>query len=195
MPRISDFALLLCTCLLVALPAEAHTGMPEIGLVSGFLHPITGWDHVVAMVGVGLWGAFLGAPAIWLLPVIFPLVMSLGGALGILGVPLPAIETGIALSGVVLGLAVLVGLRAPLWLAGTVVAIFAICHGYAHGRELPSAANPFAFGIGFVVATGLLHLAGIGLGCLTLIPRGIIIVRTLGLAIACVGFAFLIGAA
>ena len=69
------------------------------GLVSGFLHPLTGLDHVVAMVAVGLWGAFLGAPAIWILPVIFPLVMALGGALGVLGVPMPGVETGIALSG------------------------------------------------------------------------------------------------
>src|SRR5689334_715340 len=101
--RISLFASLL---LLLATPAFAHTGDVPGGFISGFTHPLFGPDHVVAMVAVGLWGAFLGAPAIWLLPVVFPLVMAFGGALGILGVPVPGIETGIALSAVALGLMV-----------------------------------------------------------------------------------------
>ena len=85
------------------------------GLVSGFTHPLFGWDHVVAMVAVGLWGVFLGRPAIWILPVVFPLVMAFGGAMGVAGLPLPAVEMGIALSGVILGLLVAFGARAPLW--------------------------------------------------------------------------------
>ena len=104
--------------MLLAAAAQAHTGAGHAGgFVSGFSHPILGWDHVVAMVAVGLWGAVLGKPAIWILPVVFPLVMAFGAALGILGVPLPAVETGIALSGVVLGLAVALAVRAPLPIA------------------------------------------------------------------------------
>src|SRR4051812_26661405 len=97
-----------------ATPALAHTGNVPGGFVSGFTHPLFGPDHVVAMVAVGLWGAFLGAPAIWLLPVVFPLVMACGGAFGILGVPIPGIEIGIALSAVTLGLMVAGAVRPPL---------------------------------------------------------------------------------
>src|SRR5713226_1593652 len=86
-----------------AAPAFAHTGGGfSGGFTGGFAHPIFGPDHVVAMVAVGLWGAFLGPPAIWLLPIVFPLVMAFGGVLGILGVPLPGVEIGIAVSAVVL---------------------------------------------------------------------------------------------
>ncbi|MDP9096647.1 MAG: HupE/UreJ family protein, partial [Pseudomonadota bacterium] len=119
-------------------PAWAHTeaGVPG-GLLSGFLHPLSGVDHMVAMVSVGLCGAMLGAPAIWVLPIAFPLVMAFGGVLGVLNVPVPQPELMIALSAVVLGLAVAFAARAPLWIAGIIVASFAIFHGYAHGQELP----------------------------------------------------------
>ena len=179
--------------LLAASPAMAHTGLAEGGFISGFTHPLFGWDHVIAMVAVGMWGAFLGPPALWLLPVVFPLVMAFGGAMGIAGVPLPAVETGIALSGIVLGLVVAFAFRAPLWLAAVICGIFAIFHGHAHGAELPSAANPYAYAMGFVIATGLLHLAGIAFGALILIPRGQWIVRGAGVVIAAIGTAFLTG--
>ncbi|MBV7409718.1 HupE/UreJ family protein [Maritimibacter sp. DP1N21-5] len=178
---------------LFASAAMAHTDGDVGGFVSGFTHPILGWDHVIAMVAVGLWGAFLGKPAIWILPVVFPLVMALGGALGVMGVPLPAVEAGIALSGVVLGLLIAFAVRAPLWVAGVIVGIFAIFHGHAHGTELPDAANPFAYGIGFVIGTGLLHLAGIALGLLVGFTAGRVVVRAAGAAIAAVGGAFLFG--
>jgi urease accessory protein len=172
--------------------AVAHTGEGVTGgFASGFAHPILGWDHVVAMVGVGLWGAFLGAPAIWLLPIIFPLVMAFGAALGVLGVPIPGVEPGIAMSAVVLGLLILLGARLPLWLASLIVGTFAIFHGYAHGTELPEAANPFAYGVGFVIATGLLHLTGIAFGLLIRWPAGVSAVRAGGGVIMMVGFAFL----
>ena len=161
------------------------------GLLSGFLHPLLGWDHIVAMVEVGLWGAFLGAPAIWILPIVFPLVMVVRGVLGIIGVPMPFVETGIALSAVVLGLLVAAACRPPIWFAGIVVGAFAIFHGHAHGTELPSASNPIAYAVGFVVATGLLHLSGIALGLLTRWPSGQWVVRAGGLVIAAVGVAFL----
>ncbi|MEE4189830.1 MAG: HupE/UreJ family protein [Roseobacter sp.] len=182
--------------LLAAGAAQAHTGEGVGGgLVSGFLHPLLGWDHVVAMVAVGLWGAVLGAPALWLLPVVFPVVMALGGALGVAGVPLVAVETGIALSGVVLGLLVAFAVRAPLWVAAMIVGAFAVFHGHAHGTELPTAANPIAYAVGFVVATGLLHLAGIAIGLLWGRPWGAWIVRSAGVLVALVGAAFLAGVA
>lgn len=180
--------------IVLASPAMAHTGIGVIGgFQSGFLHPILGLDHVVAMVAVGLWGGILRAPAIWLLPVVFPLVMAVGGIMGITGVPLFYVETGIALSGVVLGLVVLFALRPPLWIACILVGIFAIFHGYAHGQELPEAANPLAYGIGFMLATGSLHLIGIVVGLLWTLPRAKFVVQGAGAAIAMVGAAFLTG--
>lgn len=188
--------LALTACVLAASPALAHTGEGMTGgFLSGLLHPIFGWDHVVAMVAVGLWGAVLGSPAIWILPITFPLVMALGAALGIAGIPVPFIEAGIALSGVVLGLLVLFLVRAPVAVAGVLVAFFAVFHGYAHGTELPTAANPFAYAIGFVIATGLLHGVGIGLGALYGLAWGKPAIRVGGAIIALVGTAFLTGIA
>jgi len=187
-------ALALVTMLATATAAAAHTGGIQGGFASGFFHPVLGWDHVAAMVAVGIWGAFLGRPAIFLLPILFPIVMAFGAALGIAGVPISNIETGIALSSIVLGLLVLFGIRTPLWVAALVVGIFAICHGYAHGVELPESLNPFAYAIGFIVSTGLLHLCGIGIGFLLGVKGGNYIVRGFGALIASVGAAFLVGA-
>jgi len=178
--------------LLLASNVHAHSAA-EIGggFVSGLLHPVLGWDHVAAMVAVGLWGAFLGAPALWLLPVVFPLVMAFGGALGLAGVPVPSVEVGIALSALILGAMILMAARPPLWLAGVIVAVFAIFHGHAHGTELPEAVSPLAYSLGFVIATGLLHLAGIGFGLLVRWPLGRIVVRAGGAVIALGGVIFL----
>ena len=143
------------------------------------------------MVAVGLWGAFLGAPAMWVLPVVFPLVMAFGGALGVLGVPLPGVETGIALSSVILGIVVALGARPPLWVAALIVGIFAIFHGHAHGAEMPKAANAMTYAIGFVIATGSLHLSGIAFGLLVRWSWGKKLVRLGGGAIALIGFGFL----
>lgn len=176
-------------------PAFAHTGSMAGGFTGGFAHPLFGPDHIVAMVAVGLWGAFLGAPAIWLLPIVFPLVMAMGGGLGILGVPLPAVETGIAMSAVVLGMMVALAAKPPLWVAAVLVGIFAIFHGHAHGAELPPGADAVAYSVGFVVATGLLHLAGIAFGLLSRWPAGRFAVRAAGGAIALAGLAFLSGRA
>lgn len=180
--------------MLVPAAAWAHTEAGGIGgFISGFRHPLTGLDHIAAMVAVGLWGATLGAPAMWLLPVIFPMVMALGGAIGVLGVPLPAVETCIALSGVMLGLAVALAARPPLWVAAAMVAFFAIFHGHAHGTELPHAANPLTYAVGFVLATGLLHLSGIALGLLTRWGWGRLTVRAGGGVITGIGFGYLFG--
>lgn len=174
--------------------AYAHDGTGVTGgFVSGFLHPLLGWDHVAAMVAVGLWGAFLGAPAVWVLPVVFPLVMAFGGVLGVAGVPVPAVELGIAASAVVLGVMVALAARPPLAVAAVIVGAFAIFHGHAHGTELPSAANAVAYSVGFVLATGLLHLCGITFALLIRWPAGKAAVRACGAAIALAGVAFVLG--
>jgi urease accessory protein len=193
-PRWRAAWLIAAAAILLPEIALAHEGGVAGGLVSGFTHPIFGLDHVAAMVAVGLWGAFLGQPAIWLLPVVFPLVMAFGGLLGISGVPVPAVEAGIAASALALGAMVALALRPPLWVAALLVGAFAIFHGHAHGTELPQAANPLAYGAGFVIATGLLHLSGIALGLLARWPAGVRAVRVGGGAIACAGIYFLVGA-
>ena len=145
------------------------------------------------MVAVGIWGAFLGRPAIWVLPVVFPLVMAFGGALGVIGVPLPAVEAGIALSGVVLGLLIAFAVSAPIWVAAVIVGIFAIFHGHAHGTELPEAFSAYGYAVGFVVGTGMLHLVGIAIGFLTATDAGKLAARAVGAVIALVGAAYLFG--
>lgn len=190
----SSFTAALCLLVLLWLPAtaSAHTETGVVGgFLSGFKHPLTGLDHMVAMFAVGLWGAFLGARAMWTLPVVFPVVMALGGAAGVLGVPLPAVETCIALSAIVLGVMVAFAVKPPLWIAAVVVGFFAIFHGHAHGTELPKSANALAYAVGFVIATGLLHLSGIAAGLLARWPWGKIAVRVGGGVIAGVGFGFL----
>ena len=177
--------------MLTPVPAAAHTGSLSGGFLGGFTHPLFGPDHVVAMVAVGLWGAFLGAPAMFVLPIVFPLVMAVGGVLGILGVSLPGAKIAIAASAIVLGLMVASAARPPLWLAATIVGAFAIFHGYAHGAELPAGTDAAAYSIGFVMATGLLHLTGISLGLTVRWPAGRVGVRGTGAAIACAGLVFL----
>lgn len=180
--------------LISASVGSAHTGEGAGGgFVTGLLHPILGWDHVAAMVAVGLWGAFLGPPAIWLLPVTFPLVMAFGGALGVAGVPVPGIETGIAASALVMGLAIAMAFRPPMILAAVVVAFFAIFHGHAHGTEMPSASDPLAYAAGFVIGTGLLHLIGISFGLLARYDAGVMAIRGMGAVIALAGLGFLTG--
>lgn len=188
------FSLVLSMCLLAA-NAQAHTETGVTGgLLSGLLHPVYGPDHLIAMVAVGLWGAQLGNPAIWILPITFPMVMAFGGLLGIAGIPIPGIEIGIALSAVLLGIVVAFSFKPPLWAAAVIVAIFGIFHGHAHGTELPNAANPLAYGVGFVLSTGLLHLAGILIGTLTQWSYGKKLVRSCGVIISTLGAYFLLGA-
>ena len=191
-----NLPLLAALLLLAFTDVSAHSAEGLAGgFLSGLMHPVLGPDHVIAMVAVGLWGAFLGRPAIWLLPIVFPMVMAFGGALGVAGVPFPAVETGIAVSAIVLGAMVAFAARPPIWVAAGIVGAFAIFHGHAHGTELPSAANPLAYSLGFVIATGLLHLCGIAFGALAHWPAGKVAVRAGGGLIALGGFAFLFGLA
>ena len=176
--------------------AMAHVESGEAGgFVSGVMHPISGLDHVLAMVAVGLWGAQLGRPAVWLLPIAFPMMMAFGGMLGLIGVPIPGVEIGIAISGVVLGAMVLGEVKAPVSVAIVLVGVFAIFHGHAHGTELPAAADAYAYATGFVIATGLLHVAGIVFGLLARWDLGEIAVRAGGGIITLAGVAFLSGIA
>jgi urease accessory protein len=185
--------LLVAVAVLAGRPALAHIvdGSAAGGFLGGFAHPLFGLDHVVAMIAVGLWGAFLGPPAIWVLPIAFPLVMAFGGVIAILGVPIPGVEIGIASSAIVLGGMIALAARPPLIGAALIVAAFAIFHGHAHGAELPPGTDAVAFSVGFVMATGLLHLTGIAFGLLTRWPTGRIGVRAAGVAIALAGAAFL----
>ncbi len=167
------------------------TGLPG-GFASGFVHPLSGADHMLAMVSVGIWGAFLGRPLVFALPMIFPAMMAVGGAAGMAGIGLPPVELGIAVSVLVLGLMIALAVRAPVWIACLIVAVFALFHGYAHGAELPSAADPVGYSVGFVLATGLLHVLGIGIGLAKVKRAGEIALRAVGGGIACAGVWFLV---
>lgn len=179
----------------MAQPALAHseTGLAG-GFITGVLHPLTGLDHTLAMVSVGIWGHFLGRPLLYLLPMVFPIAMSVGAGAGMAGMPLPPVELGIAASVVVLGALILGGIRAPLTVACAIVGLFALFHGYAHGVELPSAADPIGYSLGFVFATGALHVLGITLGMLAMLRSGELVLRMLGGVVLGFGIWFLTGA-
>lgn len=168
-------AVIVLFAVLYATSASALTGAGlGSGFVSGFVHPMLRLDHVAAMVAVGLWGAILRAPAVWVLPVAFPIAMAAGGALGVEGVDPPWVDAGIAVS-------------------AAIVAVFAVFHGHAHGSEMPPSIHPVAFGLGFVCGTGLLHMAGVALGQLTVTAPGRLAVRAFGGIIALAGLGFLTG--
>ena len=177
---------------LVSAVASAHQESGQAaGFLAGLAHPVSGMDHVLAMIAVGLWGAVLGPPAIWVLPVAFPVVMAFGGLLGLLGIALPGVEVGIAVSAIVLGAMVATEVRPPVALAAVIVAFFAIFHGHAHGRELPEGTSALLYSLGFVVATGLLHAVGIVLGVAHRWPAGRQVVRVAGGGVALAGLLFL----
>jgi len=172
--------------------AHAHILQREAAsFLTGLGHPISGLDHVLAMIAVGLWGAQLGAPALWLLPVAFPMVMALGGMVGLLGMPLPGVEAGIAASMILLGLAVTSELRPPLATAVVLVGIFGVFHGHSHGTELPPGQSALLYSTGFVIATGCLHAVGIGVGLIHRWPWGQRPLRAAGAVIAVAGVFFM----
>lgn len=176
---------------LVPTAALAHTGVgPTHGFAHGFAHPLLGLDHLLAMVAVGLWGAQRGGRAVWALPAAFVGAMIVGGAIGVAGLPLPAVEAGIVASVLLLGAAIALAARPALPLAAAVVALFALFHGHAHGTEMPAAVSGVFYGAGFASATALLHAAGIafvvGLRRVLGAERHAW-VRVAGAAIACAG--------
>jgi len=149
----------------VPVAASAHVGVGEAhGFVHGFSHPLSGIDHVLAMVAVGLFAAHLGGRALWLVPLSFVSVMALAGIAGSVGIKLPFVEIGIGMSIVALGLAVALQLSVPTLVAMGLVGFFAIFHGYAHGIEMPQGVSGLFYGAGFICATTLLHAMGVGLG-------------------------------
>jgi len=188
--RRAAVAVALLWALTLPSPLAAHEGGSAAGLLSGLYHPISGLDHVLAMVAVGIWGAQLGKPAIWVLPVTFPMVMALGGMLGLLGLVLPGAELGIGVSALILGLMVAMEVRPDLRLAAALVGFFAVFHGYAHGVELPEGQSGILYSIGFVASTGTLHVTGIALGLVHKWDWGKTTLRVAGGAIALAGVWF-----
>ena len=176
-----------------SVPAYAHDDAGAAGgVAAGFSHPFLGADHMLAMIAVGIWGAFLGKPLLVILPMVFPVMMTVGAALAMASIPFPPVELGIAISVIALGMLILTAARAAPFVACAVVAIFALFHGYAHGTELPATADPVGYSVGFVLATGLLHLGGIALGLLKDLKFGELGLRAAGAATAAAGAIFLI---
>jgi urease accessory protein len=173
-------------------PALAHVGFHPHGIADGIAHPFSGIDHILAMLAVGLWASQLGRPAWWLLPITFPVVMALGAALGFAGVTLPWTEIGIAVSVLVLGAVIAFAVTPSLAVSVALIAAFALVHGYAHGAELPAAASPLAYGLGFVAATVTLHGIGLGAGTLANHAAGRTAMRSAGAVIALAGIVLLI---
>jgi urease accessory protein len=170
--------------------ATAHSQAGRgFGFLAGLEHPLTGLDHMLAMLAVGIWGAVLRGRAVWILPVAFPLIMALGAVAGILALPMLPIEPGIAASVIGLGFVIAMNFRPTLVGAVALVSVFAIFHGYAHGVELPGNADALAYCIGFVLATGLIHLSGIAIGQIARLRGGLTVLRYGGAAIACCGVA------
>jgi urease accessory protein len=178
----------------IAATASAHTGHHDVsGFQSGLTHPIFGLDHLLAMIAVGLWAAQLGGRALWVVPTAFVALMLAGGAIGMAGLEFPGVEWGITGSVLVLGVLIAAVARLPLWASVTLVGAFALCHGQAHGTEMPSAASPLGYALGFLLATAALHLAGIGLGFIIqklAQPRAL---RACGGAVAVCGLVLMLG--
>jgi urease accessory protein len=179
-----------------AAPALAHTGVDAhgTGFAAGFAHPLMGLDHMLAMLGIGLWAAQLGKRAIWLVPAAFVAVMVGGATLALSGAGLPMVEFGIAGSVLVIGALIALGARMPVALAMTLAGGFALFHGIAHGAELPSFAHPGAYGAGFVAATALLHGVGLGIACLVRAHAARLPTRVGGAVMAAMGGGLLLGA-
>ncbi len=188
---------LLAISYLLLFPAFAYGheigGSAGGGFFSGLLHPVLGLDHFLAMVSVGSLSAQIGGKAIWTVPTTFVSVMLVGGILGMVGVPLISVELGIAFSVFALGVALAAGKNVPVVSSMIFVAVFALFHGHAHGSEMPIAAYPALYALGFVVGTGGIHVLGVLFGLATgKLPKGPILLRVVGAAIAAVGLHLLI---
>jgi urease accessory protein len=155
--------LVLVTLVLGASPALAHVGHGATSsFAAGLAHPLSGLDHIAVMVAVGLWAALKGGRALWVWPAAFVGVMLVGGALGMMHVPVPFVEPGILASVVALGLLVALAVDLPVWTGAVVVAVFALLHGHAHGSEVAETMRGAEYMAGFALATATLHALGIG---------------------------------
>lgn len=177
--------LLLLGLLLTSSFAHAHTGVGDTGGFNhGFGHPFGGLDHLCAMIAVGLWAAQMGGRALWAVPLSFVSVMTLGGIAGMLGLQFAFVEQGIVLSVLTLGVLIAAAVRLPLAASIIIVALFALCHGHAHGAEMPENASSLAYAVGFVAATAILHCLGIGLGIAMQKLTSPVVVRFAGFVLA-----------
>jgi len=186
------------TAALAPSTAMAHVGVGETsGFLLGFTHPFSGLDHILAMAAVGLIAAQLGGRGLWLLPAAFLSIMAFAGALAMAGIGAPFVELAIGISIVALGGIVATGIRPSVVSAMAIVGFLAIWHGQAHGSELPLGADALAYGLGFVVASAVLQLIGIGLG--SMIARaagkgqGTVVVRSVGGGVTLAGIGILFG--
>lgn len=175
--------------LLVPASGFAHVGVAETGsLAQGLFHPLTGFDHMAAMIAVGLWAAQRGGRALWLVPLTFISLMAVGGLLAVAGVSLPWVESGIGASVLVLGLLVAAAVRLPVLASSLVVGLFALFHGHAHGTEIPPLASGLAYGLGFILTTALFHGTGMGFAQSVRHWGTPVLVRLAGGATAAFGF-------
>lgn len=179
----------------VPAPAFAHTGLhPGGSFFAGLLHPLSGVDHLLVMFSVGVWAVLVMPRRVWQPAALFVGCLAAGAWLGLHGVPLPATETGIAASVLVMGLLLMVWTRIPASPGLAMIALFAVFHGHAHGLEMPSGGAPAAYAAGFMLATAGLHLAGISLGALAVHWRAQWLLRGAGLATGVTGAWLLLGA-
>lgn len=184
------FLLILC---LIPVSVFAHTPHGSLGFSSGLTHPLFGLDHLLAMLSVGILGVQMGGRAIWTVPLTFLCFMLVGGILGIAGIPFFSVEIGIALSVLLLGLAIANGAKVPLIATMAGVGFFALFHGHAHGEEMPSSSAPYLYALGFVLGTALIHLLGVLLGSIvSRIPFRTAVFRLSGATLAILGIYFLV---
>jgi urease accessory protein len=196
MNRKKIFQSILFALILSAIPSVVYahdgTNLPLGGFLSGFVHPVLGFDHFLAMLSVGILSAQIGGRAIWTVPATFVSVMAVGGILGLIDIGLTATEVGIAVSLVILGLVIALERRISIRVAMIGVGFFAIFHGYAHGTEVPDTAEPFLYALGFLVGTALIHIAGVVVGDISRhYERGKIILRIGGGLISLIGLLFI----
>jgi urease accessory protein len=186
--------LILAATLALMSPAMAHTGIDHVhGFVAGLTHPLLGLDHALAMIAVGLWAGLIGGHAKWAWPLAFVGVMLASGLAAIAGIKLPLVETGIAVSVLVLGLLVALRTAAPVMIGALACAMFAVFHGYAHGAELPGGADAVAYAGGFVLATAFLHALGLGAAILIARQMTPTVTRLAGGGVALAGLVLLVG--
>lgn len=189
------FALLLSSIPSVAF-AHDGTNLPLGGFLSGMVHPVLGYDHLLAMLSVGILSAQIGGRAIWTVPATFVSVMALGGLLGWIDIGLNATELGIAISLIILGSVIAAERSISTRIAMVGVGFFAIFHGYAHGAEMPKTVQPFLYAFGFLVGTALIHITGVVIGDIARhYERGKIFLRIGGALIAIIGLLFVFGIA
>lgn len=173
--------------------AHAHSMHDGTSFVGGFLHPLMGLDHLLAMLGVGIISVLIGGRAIFWVPAAFVAAMLFGGTLGVFGVALPYVELGIAMSVLLLGVGIAAPRQLPMLVSMAVVGLFGTLHGNAHGVEMPHAAAPAFYSLGFILATSVIHLLGVGIGFIPMLHwKNRLPMRVAGVMITMTGIHFLV---